>query len=365
MDLHAPEAVADEAETQLGKQVSFEAQILQHGAPGEDEVQVASFDGHAAEAELAEAGEGSAAREAIRVGKPPEGEVEAGERGHAEERGGEVLVEVQGPRAVDEEELRDALDGEVLEPARYPGSVPVHVGAGEEGAAERAMVRGEDAGDGCGDGVRVGAVDVARDLVLAGPEEVGVAEDERGGAPDGSPAAGEHGGARRVFDWEARDDVYEERSGEAAESVDAAAVGVGEEAEAAGDGDGRTGKGAVDVGERVAHVRPEFLPFPAIEAIKHVHLAGHGLVRRRRPPVLEGEEARRLRVLVWVSKTRKFLIWAFESREFGGSPTFNILDLQLHMGEDDVLESRTTQMQEGKDNEDITVNDTIKHEYHE
>ena len=44
--------------------------------------------------------------------------------------------------------------------------------------------------------------------------------------------------------------------------------------------------------------------------------------------------------------------------DFGVSPTFNIADLKPYLGEDDELESRTTQMQEGEDDEDITTNDT-------
>jgi hypothetical protein len=34
-------------------------------------------------------------------------------------------------------------------------------------------------------------------------------------------------------------------------------------------------------------------------------------------------------------------------RDFGVSPTFNIADLKIYLGEEDELESRTTQMQEG------------------
>jgi hypothetical protein len=44
--------------------------------------------------------------------------------------------------------------------------------------------------------------------------------------------------------------------------------------------------------------------------------------------------------------------------DFGVSPTFNIADLKPYLGEEDELESRTTQMQEGEDDEDITTNDT-------
>jgi hypothetical protein len=43
---------------------------------------------------------------------------------------------------------------------------------------------------------------------------------------------------------------------------------------------------------------------------------------------------------------------------FGVSPTFNIADLKPYLGEDDELESRMTQMQEGEDDEDIATNDT-------
>jgi len=44
--------------------------------------------------------------------------------------------------------------------------------------------------------------------------------------------------------------------------------------------------------------------------------------------------------------------------DFGVSPTFNIADLKPYLGENDELESRTTQMQEGEDDEDITTSDT-------
>jgi hypothetical protein len=44
--------------------------------------------------------------------------------------------------------------------------------------------------------------------------------------------------------------------------------------------------------------------------------------------------------------------------DFGVSPTFNIADLKPYLGEDDELESRTTQMQEGEGDEDIATNDT-------
>ena len=44
--------------------------------------------------------------------------------------------------------------------------------------------------------------------------------------------------------------------------------------------------------------------------------------------------------------------------EFGVSPTFNIVDLKPYLGEEEELESRMTQMQEGEDDEDINTNDT-------
>ncbi|WVZ63419.1 hypothetical protein U9M48_013053 [Paspalum notatum var. saurae] len=40
--------------------------------------------------------------------------------------------------------------------------------------------------------------------------------------------------------------------------------------------------------------------------------------------------------------------------EFGVSPTFNIADLKPYLGEEDELESRTTPLQEGKDDENIS-----------
>jgi hypothetical protein len=43
---------------------------------------------------------------------------------------------------------------------------------------------------------------------------------------------------------------------------------------------------------------------------------------------------------------------------FGVSPTFNIADLKPYLGEEDELESRMTQMQEGQDDVDINTSDT-------
>jgi hypothetical protein len=44
--------------------------------------------------------------------------------------------------------------------------------------------------------------------------------------------------------------------------------------------------------------------------------------------------------------------------DFGVSPTFNIVDLKTYLGEEDELESRTTQMQEGEDDVDINTSDS-------
>ena len=45
--------------------------------------------------------------------------------------------------------------------------------------------------------------------------------------------------------------------------------------------------------------------------------------------------------------------------EFWVSPTFNIADLKPYLGDEDELESRTTPLQEGEDDEDITSIHTI------
>jgi hypothetical protein len=44
--------------------------------------------------------------------------------------------------------------------------------------------------------------------------------------------------------------------------------------------------------------------------------------------------------------------------EFGVSPTLNISDLRPYLGEEDEVLLRTTSIQEGKDDEDITTSDT-------
>jgi hypothetical protein len=44
--------------------------------------------------------------------------------------------------------------------------------------------------------------------------------------------------------------------------------------------------------------------------------------------------------------------------KFGVTLTFNILDLRSYLGEKDEVPSRTTSIQEGEDDEDITMLDT-------
>ena len=44
--------------------------------------------------------------------------------------------------------------------------------------------------------------------------------------------------------------------------------------------------------------------------------------------------------------------------DFGVSPTFNISDLKPYLGEEDEADLRTTPLQEGEDDEDITPSDT-------
>jgi hypothetical protein len=94
---------------------------------------------------------------------------------------------------------------------------------GEVDAADWPRVRGQDAGHSGGSG-----------------EEVGVGEDERGEAPDPTPAPGQHGRARGILDGKEQDDIAEELAGEAADAVDGI-VGI-ESEEAGGGGDRRVRK---------------------------------------------------------------------------------------------------------------------------
>jgi hypothetical protein len=65
--------------------------------------------------------------------------------------------------------------------------------------------------------------------------------------------------------------------------------------------------------------------------------------------------------LVWVHlrkdrfpDLRKSKLMPRAAGPFGVSPTFNISDFKPYLGEEDELESRTTQIQEGEDDEDIS-----------
>lgn len=108
--------MAGEAEEHNLPLAVVDAEALQDGAVGEDEVEVPVLHGDAVEAELPEVGEAGAAREGGGVRELPGAEVEAAEGREGEHRGGEG--DVQGPAAVHEDELADALDGEEVEPAR-------------------------------------------------------------------------------------------------------------------------------------------------------------------------------------------------------------------------------------------------------
>jgi len=136
--LHGPQAAAVDAEVHLPL-ARVEHEVLQGWTPGEDEVEVLVIHGHAAEAELLEAGEGNATGELRGVGEPPDAEVEALDERQAEDGDRERDVERQGP--IHEDELLDALDGEEVEPAHELGVVRDHGGAGEVDAAEGARVR--------------------------------------------------------------------------------------------------------------------------------------------------------------------------------------------------------------------------------
>lgn len=79
--------------------------------------------------------------------------------------------------------------------------------AGGEEAARGARVVGEDLGHGGG-------------AVAAAPVDMGNVEVERGGAPYGTPAAGEGCGAQGVVDGEERYDYAEDLTGERADQID-------------------------------------------------------------------------------------------------------------------------------------------------
>jgi hypothetical protein len=80
-DLYASKALADKAKAKL-EQIALDTELLKHGAPVEDEVQIPALHEDTAEPELTKVTETGAAPEAGRVGELPEPEVKAGESGH-------------------------------------------------------------------------------------------------------------------------------------------------------------------------------------------------------------------------------------------------------------------------------------------
>lgn len=147
----------------------------------------------------------------------------------------------EGPGAVAEDELVDALGGQELEPAREHGVVRIdglHEAACETDEGEGPRVRAKGGRDGF-------PKRRARRRRGAG-EGVGVDEDERRGAPETSPARGERGGAGPVLDGEAGDDAEEDVVGEAADMAYSVAVfGI----LSGGAGEGRRGEGGVEEAE--------------------------------------------------------------------------------------------------------------------
>jgi hypothetical protein len=89
--LDAPQAVAYEAEAQFGL-ASCDDEDLQDGASLKHEGKITVMHDIEAEAELPKVGECGAAWYGLGVREPPYAEIEAGERGAAEYRGGETQV---------------------------------------------------------------------------------------------------------------------------------------------------------------------------------------------------------------------------------------------------------------------------------
>lgn len=207
---HAAEALAAEADV-LGHAVAYdEREGLEHGAGGEHVFEVAVAEDGVEDAELSEVGEDAGA---VGVREPPEAEVEAAERGAAEDVSGEAQIDGRG--LVDEDEVLDAAGGKEARPPGELALVELEEAVGEVYGVEGARVVDEDAGDG-GDA-----------LWVAGGEEVGVAEDKWGGVPDAAPAGGERGGEEGVLDGEAGDDAAEDLVGEGADAVLAVVIGGG------------------------------------------------------------------------------------------------------------------------------------------
>jgi len=247
--LHTPQAAADQPDSSPGL-VCGDGEDLQGGAPVDQEVEVSFLDDESVEDKLPEVGEACGAREPGGAGDPAEAEVQAGDRGAAVERAWERVVD--RPRAVEKDELLDALGGEELQPALDVGLVRRHVAAGEVDAAEGARVRVQDAGRREGDSPGQGVFASGHPVVGpdAGREDVGVDEGEGHGAPEAAPARGERGGARGVLCGEARHDVPEQCVGEEADAVDT--VGWGPRGD--GGGEGRGGRHGW-VGDGVVRIR--------------------------------------------------------------------------------------------------------------
>lgn len=251
--LCAAKALASKTSVQF-VHASNDSEDLKHGARSEQEVEVTILQGDGAEDELLQPGEGGTAREGGGVDEPPRAEVQAAEGRAAEERGGEAQL-FEGPGAVDEDELVDALGGEVVEPASEHVAVPVdgfHEPAGEADEGERPGVRAEGGVDGAAHGVRAGARARARGPALgaAAGDELGVDEDKRRRPPEAAPARGERGGAGAVLGGEAGEDAAEEDVGEAADAIDPFAFfGGGGAGEGGGGGDRRLGDVGVEEAE--------------------------------------------------------------------------------------------------------------------
>lgn len=198
---HAAQAFAPELDA-LGRLVEDKREGLQSRAAGEHVVEALVGDGCDEHGELPEVREDvGAAREARGVRERPEAQEEALERGAAEDVGGQGLGGGGGVAdIVGDDEILDALGGEKARPLGESALVAREPAAEEGDGAEGARVVGEDAGDG-------------------GAGEVGVADDERGGAPEMAPPGGKGGGAGGVLGGEAREDAPEEVVRENADTV--------------------------------------------------------------------------------------------------------------------------------------------------
>ncbi|BAS72992.1 Os01g0596425, partial [Oryza sativa Japonica Group] len=225
--------------------VEGEREALQHWAAGEQMVEVPGAHDGVPNVELQEVGEDVGAAGEARGGREiPVADEEAAESGAAEDVGGEGHIEVVDGN-VDEDEVLHALGGDEARPLGELGTVEREHAVLDVDDAEGARVTGEGAADGRD----------ARGLA-GGEEEIGVAEDERRGAPDAPPAGGERRGASRVLDGEAGDDVAEKVVGERADAV-LAAVALGGGKRGAVSGGGMAGEPPQDLPDDVAHAAGE------------------------------------------------------------------------------------------------------------